>query len=201
MDDHPKNVLVVGPSWVGDMVMSQTLYIYLKQSRPGVAIDVLAPPWSEPLVARMPQVRRSIALPLNHGDLSIGARLRMGRKLRSGHYDQAILLPNSFKSALIPFFARISRRTGWRGELRYGLLNDMRQLDEKRYPKMIQRFVALALDGNDSLPEELPSPRLAIDKNKAEFSRDRFGLASHKPILALCPGAEFGDLRRPYRGY
>ena len=121
MSSAADRVLVVGPSWVGDMVMSQALYIHLERTRPGVLIDVLAPAWSEPILARMPQVREAVPLPIGHGETALGRRRRIGRQLRPRHYGQAILLPNSFKSALIPFFARIPRRTGWRGEMRYGL--------------------------------------------------------------------------------
>ena len=134
MQANAGNVLVIGPSWVGDMVMSQVLYAYLQSSRPGVVIDVLAPPWSEPLLHRMPEVRAAIPMPLGHGELGLGRRWRLGRDLRSRHYDQALLLPNSLKSALVPLFAGIPLRTGWRGESRIGVLNDRRRLDPKRYP-------------------------------------------------------------------
>ena len=96
-------ILVVGPSWVGDMVMSQSLYMHLQKKNPGVQIDVLAPPWSEPILARMPEVCRALALPLAHGELGLGKRRRLGRELRGHNYGQAIMLPNSLKSALVPF--------------------------------------------------------------------------------------------------
>jgi heptosyltransferase-2 len=143
MSTAAEKILVVGPAWVGDMVMSQSLYIFLQNTRPGVTIDVLAPPWSEPIIARMPEVERAIIKPIAHGELGLGRRRKLGRLLREAHYDQAILLPNSFKSALAPCMARIPVRTGWRGEMRYGLLNDMRRLDEDKLPLMVQRFVAL----------------------------------------------------------
>lgn len=190
-----KKVLVVGPSWVGDMVMSQSLFIYLKQSRPGVEIDVLAPPWSEPILARMPEVSRAIATPLAHGELGIGKRRRLGRELRTENYQQAILLPNSLKSALIPYFSGIPVRTGWRGELRYGLLNDIRKLDEVALPLMVQRFLALAQAPGESLPKDIPPPALLVDPIQAEACRARFGLVPDKPILAICPGAEFGPAK------
>ncbi|MBE9537818.1 MAG: lipopolysaccharide heptosyltransferase II [Proteobacteria bacterium] len=188
-------ILVVGPSWVGDMVMSQSLYIYLQQSRPGVEIDVLAPAWSEPILARMPEVRRAIATPLMHGELGIGKRRKLGRELRGQQYQQAILLPNSLKSALIPFFSGVPQRTGWRGEMRYGLLNDIRKLDEEALPLMVQRFVALGQAPGEALPTEIPPPALVVDSVQAEACRTRFGLAPDKPILALCPGAEFGPAK------
>jgi heptosyltransferase-2 len=190
-----QKILVVGPSWVGDMVMSQGLYIYLRQSRPGVIIDVLAPPWSGPILERMPQVRRAIGMPLGHGELGLATRWRLGRELRAEHYDQAILLPNSLKSALVPFFARIPRRTGWRGEMRYGLLSDLRRLDEALLPLMVQRFIALGMDTNTRLPRELPEPCLAVDPDVALGAGQRLGLSSGRPILALCPGAEFGTAK------
>ena len=202
MPDAADNILIVGPSWVGDMVMSQVLYIHLQQSRPGVGIDVLAPAWSGPLLQRMPEVRRAITMPLGHGELGLVQRRRLGRELRAAHYDQAILLPNSLKSALIPFFARIPRRTGWRGEMRYILLNDMRTLDEQALPLMVQRFLSLGLDAGKTLPSTLPEPHLVVDPEAAEQCRSRVGLDRDLPILALCPGAEFGTAKRwPPRYY
>jgi heptosyltransferase-2 len=190
------DILVIGPSWVGDMVMSQVLYRYLQQTRPQAAIDVLAPPWSEPLLRRMPEVRASIAMPVGHGELALGRRWRLGRRLRERGYAQAIILPNSLKSALVPVFAGIPRRTGWRGEQRYGLVNDLRQLDENRLPMMAQRFLALALAPGEPLPGELPSPCLKVDPQGARECLARLGLSAAKPLLALCPGAEFGSAKR-----
>jgi heptosyltransferase-2 len=190
------NILVIGPSWVGDMVMSQVLYIYLQQSRPGVAIDVLAPAWSEPLLQRMPEVRSAITMPLGHGELGLGRRWRIGRRLRARHYDQALLLPNSFKSALVPLFAGIPHRTGWRGEQRYGLVNDLRVLDEQALPLMVQRFVALGQAPGEAIPGRLPVPRLAIDRGQALRCGQQMGVVPDRPLLALCPGAEFGGAKR-----
>lgn len=111
------------------MVMAQSLFIALKQQTPDCLIDVLAPAWSLPLLARMPQVRQGITMPLGHGQFGLSARFRLGRQLQ-GRYDQAIVLPNSWKSALVPFFAGIPLRIGYLGELRWGLLNDARRLDK-----------------------------------------------------------------------
>lgn len=194
--------LVVGPAWVGDMVMAQVLFKLLRSREPETAIDVLAPAWSLPLLARMPEVRRAIAMPLGHGRLELGVRYRLGRSLRAEHYRQAILLPNSLKSALTPFFARIPLRTGWRGEFRYGLLNDLRVLDQQRYPLMIERFAALALPPGAALPEKLPYPALRIDRDQQQRLLQRFDLTGQQPLLALCPGAEFGPAKRwPERHY
>jgi len=196
MTGSATKILVVGPSWVGDMVMSQSLYIYLRQSRPGVEIDVLAPPpWSEPILARMPEVNRAITMPLGHGELGLGKRCRLGAQLRAENYQQAILLSNSLKSALTPWFARIPRRTGWRGEMRYGLLNDMRKLDEAAMPLMVERFLALGGERGAALPGTIPAPRLHVDPLRAEACAVGFGLAPDKPVLALCPGAEFGPAK------
>lgn len=187
---------MVGPSWVGDMVMSQVLFRLLQETRPGVAIDVLAPAWSEPILARMPEVRHAITKPIGHGELALGRRWKLGNRLRATGYDQAIVLPNSLKSALVPWFAGIPRRTGWRGEMRYGLLNDMRVLDEEAVPLMVQQFAALGLDSAAPLPATLPVPSLKVDQCQADACRERFGLTAQRPLLALCPGAEFGGAKR-----
>lgn len=196
MSAAASRVLVVGPSWVGDMVMSQSLYRQLKHNRPGVQLDVLAPAWSGPVLQRMPEVRRALTLPFGHGEVKLAARRRLGRELRAAAYEQAIVLPNSLKSALVPFFAGIPLRTGWRGEMRYGLLNDLRLLDKIALPLMVQRFVSLGLEPGEALPQQLPPPALQVEPATVELSRQEFSIQSQLPTLALCPGAEFGAAKR-----
>ncbi|TDF82903.1 lipopolysaccharide heptosyltransferase II [Pseudomonas sp. H9] len=188
-------ILIIGPSWVGDMVMAQTLFHCLKQQHPACVIDVLAPEWSRPILERMPEVRQALSFPLGHGALELATRRRIGKSL-AGQYDQAILLPNSLKSALVPFFAGIPKRTGWRGELRFGLLNDVRKLDKARYPLMIERFMALAYPVGTELPKPYPRPSLQIEAASRDAALAKFGLSLDRPVLALCPGAEFGEAKR-----
>src|SRR5258708_38417751 len=109
----------------------------------------------------MPQVARAIALPFGHGALELGARRRFAKALPA--YDRAIVLPNSFKSALIPWHAGIPVRTGYRGEMRYGLLNDLRALDEDRLPLIVERYAALAQPAEEEFKRLLPEPRLRVD--------------------------------------
>ena len=122
--------LVVGPSWVGDMVMAQSLFRLLKGQNADCAIDVLAPEWSLPLISRMPEVRNGVAMPVVHGELGLLRRRQLGKQLRSKRYARAIVLPRSMKAALVPWFAGIPQRTGYRGEMRFGVVNDMRALDK-----------------------------------------------------------------------
>jgi len=196
MTTPSRKILVVGPSWVGDMVMSQSLYRELKKNNPGCEIDVLAPGASRPLLARMPEVRRAIDIPLGHGAVDVSARRKLGHSLRAEKYHQAILLPNSLKSALVPFFANIPLRTGWRGEMRYLLLNDMRVLDEIAYPLMVQQFVALGLPKNAEPPQQWLNPRLVVDINNRDAAIEKCALTLKRPAIALCPGAEFGPAKR-----
>lgn len=192
-----KKILIIGPAWVGDMMMAQVLFKLLVQQDPSIKLDVLAPPHSGPLVTRMPEVNYFIPSSLKHGELDLRQRWTLAQKLRQNHYDQAIVLPNSWKSALIPWLARIPVRTGWRGEFRYGLLNDLRVLNKKTLPLMIQRFAALTFKKNSALPEELPWPELKIDQNSVAESLKKVGLSYPvQPVLALCPGAEFGEAKR-----
>ncbi len=188
-------VLIIGPSWVGDMVMSQTLFKVLKQQQPDCIIDVLAPAWSLPILARMPEVHKGIVFPFGHGELKLAERYRFGKKLQA-QYDQAILLPNSLKSGLVPFFANIPRRTGWRGEMRYGLLNDVRPLDEQRYPLMVERFAALAFPPEAPLPDTLPYPQLVTNTESLRNVQNKYALTKTRKTLVLCPGAEFGNAKQ-----
>ncbi len=179
------------------MVMAQSLFKVLKERHPEAIIDVLAPGWSRPLLDRMPEVTETIDMPLGHGKLGLGTRRQLGHKLRDRHYDQAILLPNSLKSAIIPFSANIPLRTGWRGEFRYILLNDIRLLDKQRLTMTVQRFVALALPPDQVTLPPIPTPQLTVDTNTVAAARTAHQLNNQqKPILALCPGAEFGPAKR-----
>ncbi len=189
------NILAVGPSWVGDTVLSQPLLRLLKDRHPGAQIDYLAPPWTLPLLARMPEVRAGIENAFGHGTLQLAARRKFGHSLRAGGYDQAIVLPNSFKSALIPWFAGIPVRTGFRGEARWGLLNDRRRLDAQALPQMAQRFAALALPAGAVLPT-LPPPALASSAADQAALLARLHIDRDKPAIAFCPGAEYGPAKR-----
>ncbi|MEK7206536.1 MAG: lipopolysaccharide heptosyltransferase II [Pseudomonadota bacterium] len=196
MANSTHSFLIVGPAWVGDMVLAQSLFKLLKRQHPDARLDVLAPAWTHPLLARMPEVNEAIEAPFAHGRLDLGARRRIGRTLRARHYDRAIVLPNSLKSAIVPFVARARVRTGFLGELRYGLLNDARRLDKKKLPRTIDRFVALALAPGEAL-QAIPNPRLVADAANARAALARLGRElPQAPVLGLCPGAEYGPAKR-----
>ncbi|QIQ22404.1 ADP-heptose--LPS heptosyltransferase RfaF [Zophobihabitans entericus] len=194
-------ILIIGPSWVGDMMMSQSLYRTLKHNYPDAEIDVMAPAWCRPLLNKMPEVSKAIAMPVGHGQLALGQRYKLGKSLRASGYDQAIVLPNSLKSALVPFFAKIPKRTGWKGEMRYGLLNDIRNLDKQAFPLMVQRYVALAYQKQDiqseqDLPQPLLWPKLQVESSDITATIEHFKLSTELPIIGFCPGAEFGPAKR-----
>ena len=177
--------------------MAQSLFKALRRKHPHAEIDVLAPGWSLPLLARMPEVRQGLDMPLGHGRLGLGRRWRLGRSMR-GRYDQAILLPNSWKSAIVPWAAAIPRRTGWKGEMRYGLLNDLRHLDKSRLTMTVQRFVALAENGPVDDAPEIPPPALVVREEDVRAALQALELEPPAPghLLALCPGAEYGEAKR-----
>ncbi|NUF48614.1 ADP-heptose--LPS heptosyltransferase RfaF [Gilliamella sp. ESL0250] len=193
--------LIIGPSWVGDMMMSQSLYRTLKQLDSNNRIDVLAPAWCRALLNKMPEVNQAIAMPLGHGEFALAKRREIGKSLRDNHYDQAIVLPNSFKSAMIPFFAKIPKRTGWKGEIRYGLLNDLRKLDKQAFPLMVERYIALAypkdkIHSSSDLPQPLLWPKLNVEQDEIIQALLTFAITQDEPLIGFCPGAEFGPAKR-----
>ncbi|MDA0130286.1 lipopolysaccharide heptosyltransferase II [Vibrio sp. MarTm2] len=197
-----KKILVIGPSWVGDMVMSQSLYITLKQQSPDAIIDVIAPGWCKPILERMPEVNRAIEMPFGHGEFNWSGRKSLGRSLIDEHYTHAFVLPNSAKSALIPWFAKIPVRTGWKGEMRYGLLNDLRP-NKKAFQYMVERYVALANPRDKMINSQSlggidvqPKPSLSIDKSIQASTLAKFNLTQDKSVIGLCPGAEFGPAKQ-----
>ncbi len=198
-------MLVIAPSWVGDMMMSHSLYRTLKVRQPPAIIDVIAPEWCHALLLRMPEVSQIWTMPIGHGQLALFKRRRLGIQLRSERYQRAYILPNSFKSALIPFFAHIPHRIGWRGEMRYGLLNDCRILNPAAFPMMVQRYVALADNIADiktqalsaaHLPQPFLRPYLQVTEKAVAEVKAVFSLKNDTPLIGFCPGAEFGPAKR-----
>lgn len=194
-------LLIIGPAWVGDMVMAQSLFKTIKRVDPAAVIDVLAPDWTRPLLDRMPEVHTSHAMPIGHGVFALKERYRLAEYLKPMGYTEAIVLPNSWKSALIPWLANIPKRTGFLGECRFGLLNDFRFLDKSALPRMIDRFAALAFHKHTSVIEikkDIPYPHLEINPLSLQTTLEKFSVQDYanQRILALCPGAEFGASKR-----
>ena len=188
--------LIVAPAWIGDAVMAQVLFMRLHQYTPGLQLDALAPPWVAPVLERMPQISRIIESPFAHGQLALLARYRLARTLAQGDYQRAYLLPNSFKSALIPVLAGIPERIGFTGEGRYLLVNRRHTLDEARLPQMSERFAQLAEAVGAPLPLPLPLPRLASSSARQEATLAALRLARPERIAVFCPGAEYGPAKR-----
>src|SRR4051812_16735827 len=151
------STLVVAPSWVGDAVLSEPLIAALRRASTDRVIDVLAPPWCAPVYARMRGIDAIVENPVGHGELRLAVRKRIAGELRARRYELAIILPNSFKSALIPWLARIPVRRGYMGEGRRVLLTDARRRDRRLHTPLVERFVALA--------DETMSPSSSRDQN------------------------------------
>lgn len=196
MTNDQRRYLIVGPSWVGDMVMAQSLFITLKQLHPNCIIDVVSPEWSLPLLERMPEVRNGISLPVLHGQFSLFTRIKKGQSLINEEYTHAIVIPRSWKSALVPYFANVPVRTGYRGEIRYGLLNDIRHLDKQVLTQTVQRYVAHAYDAISTKPPAIPYPKLNVDPVNREKLLAELGLNTEKPVIGLMPGAEYGPAKQ-----
>ena len=192
-----KNILIISPSWIGDCVMTQPLYRRLHELHPGCRIDVFAPKWSMAVFERMPEINQILENPFAHGALRLRERWRLGKELARRGYDQVIVLPGSFKSALIARAGGIAQRTGYVGESRYPLLNDIRKLDKAALPLMVDRYTALAYPKCVPFePRRNDFPRLAVSAAASETAMQAHGLDNARPIAAFCPGAEYGPAKR-----
>jgi len=191
-----ERILVVGPSWVGDMVMAQSLLMTLRARHPGCTLAVVAPGWSLPILERMPEVDEAIALDVAHGQFDWSVRREVARGLR-GRFDRAIVLPRSWKSALVPFLAGIPYRVGFHGEQRFGLLNQRRRLDKRVLDQTVKRFVSLGLAADEAATGSfaIPQPRLEVDAANQVDLRERLGLSSG-PTIGMMPGAEYGPAKQ-----
>jgi len=190
-----ERILIVAPSWVGDAILAEPLVALLRDPFEDPIVDVLVPPWCAPVFARMRGVRRIVESPFGHGKLDLAARRRLALELAGEGYSHAFVLPNSWKSALVPFFARIPKRVGYRGEARWGLLTDARHLDERAIPRLVDRFAALAVAKGALVPTP-PAPVLVPDQAGRAKAMRALHLRTDPPVVILCPGAEYGPAKR-----
>lgn len=193
-----QRILIISPAWLGDIIMSQSLLKTLKQRDPSCEITMYAPRYAHVIIARMPEVDHILENPFAHGALQLGARRAEGKKLKALNFDCAYILPNSLKSALVPFFAGIKERIGLKGESRYFLINRMRS-DKKLFPRMVERYVALAYvdDPKVKSAQDLPQfayPKLTLADPSPELL-SRLGLPSDRPLIALGCGANYGPAK------
>jgi len=185
----PGRILVVGPAWVGDMVMAESLFVMVKRRHPGARLEVLAPRWTLPLLKFMPEVDEAIALPFGHGELNLAGRRRLGLSLADRRYDFALVLPGSFKSALVPYWAGATERRGYGGLLRRLLLTDVRT---KQALPQVESFAALLETAG-----EVPRPRLTVPPDAIDKALSDLGFSRPSaPLLAVAPGAEYGPAKR-----
>ena len=190
-------ILVVAPNWIGDALMAQPLLARLREKLPVARLDALVPAWVAPVMRRMPEIEEVIETPFVHGPLELRARWQLGRSLRARRYDQAIVLPNTWKSALVPFFADIPIRSGYVGESRYGLLNLKYKVKGKERPPMALHYARLSEKPGTAPREPLPEPGLKVDPVAARATVTRFGVVGRYAVF--CPGAEYGPAKRwPY---
>ena len=197
-------ILVVAPSWIGDTILAQPLFTRLHEQHPSLSLDVFAPSWVAPVLSRMAEVRRVIPNPFAHGQLKLGERWKTGRALKQEAYDAAIVLPNSWKSALLPLFAGIPIRIGYLGEARYGLLNRAHPLDENAVPLLVERYAQLASPkdfGLTASPEKneqkkLAEPHLSPNENAIRSTLTALNLSKESAPIVFCPGAEYGPAKR-----
>jgi len=188
-----QRILVIAPNWIGDALMAQPLLARLREKRPDMKLDVLAPEWVAPVARRMPEVDEVIPVPFRHGSLQIGSRWKLGRALRR-RYDEAIVLPNSWKAAIVPFLADIPVRSGYVGESRYGLLNRLYRKPDRR---MREHYARLAEAPGDEPRQPLPQSCLETDSAQVAATCRKFQV--QPPYAVLCPGAEYGPAKRwPY---
>jgi heptosyltransferase-2 len=188
--------LIVAPSWIGDAILSHSLLVPLATRHPHSAIDVFGPGWVLPVYRRMPEVRDTIENPFAHGELALGQRRQLGKRLARRGYSHAYVLPNSLKSALVPWFAGIAARTGYIGEMRYGLLTDRRKLDKQALPLMAERFAWLAQQPDTELERPITHPRLQVEPGEFAGTCERRELPLPRRLACFCPGAEYGPAKR-----
>ena len=190
-----ERILIVAPAWIGDAILSEPLVALVRDPFESPIVDVLAPAWCAAVYARMRGIGRIIETTTAHGRFNWRERRTLAKELSANGYTRAIVLPNSWKSALVPWLARIPHRTGYVGEARYGLINDIRRLNTRALPRLVDRFAALAVRPGELVPMP-PRPVLVPDLANRAAAVRALRLRIDRKTAILCPGAEYGPAKR-----
>ena len=193
----PSPILIVPYVWIGDFVRCHSVVKLLRAQAPDRPVDIVSSTLCAPLADYMPGIRQTIVIDLPRRRLGVALQRQLADRLREGRYGQALVMSRKWKAALAPFLASIALRTGFAGEFRFGLLNDVR-FGERKLPRMIDRMGALALPNGASLPGEWPLPELKVPPDEVASWRAQRGLAADgRPIVTLSPGAVGADKAWP----
>ena len=196
MSPTPDRTLLIAPNWIGDAVMAQPLTALLRKQMPRTPIDVVATPQVAAVLEAMPGIDDVIQMPLVRGSLQLRERWQLARQLRARAYRRCYVLPNTLKSAIAPWLARIPERIGHRGEARRPLLTCMHDAGGGKERLMVEHYGMLAFEPGAALPARLPNPVLKSDPDAEDAARRRFGLTSAAAVIVMCPGAEYGPAKR-----
>jgi lipopolysaccharide heptosyltransferase II len=193
-------ILLVPYMWIGDFVRCHTVVKLLRARFPQRPVDILATTLCAPLADYMPGVRQAVIWDLPRRRLALREHWRLAARLRKEGYGTALIMPRTWKSALAPYLAGIPERVGFAGEVRFGLVNDLRW-GERKLPRMVDRCAALALPVGAPLPEKLPLPELLVSPATIAAWRRQHGLSGERPVVALAPGAVGPSKRWPAGSY
>ena len=196
-----QGILIIAPNWIGDAVMTQPLLAALKSQYPASTIDVLASTWVAPIYRACSEVNHVIEANFQHKQLQWGLRKQLANDLRSRGYQACFILPNSLKSALIPWMANIPFRIGYRGELRFGLINIALNNPSKiNRPPMVEHYLALSqlLSDEETLAAKTLTPKLNVSSSAKQSIDKKLSDANidSKSVFIFCPGAEYGPTKR-----
>ena len=183
--------LIIAPSWIGDLIIAQSLLKYLKEEYLNCQIDMVVRPELTELAKMMPEVKDVYPLDIRHKELGLIKRYVLAKKIKKHLYSTSIILPNSFKSAIIPWLANIPHRIGYNRELRLFLLNKKYSLI-KHKDSMVNRYLKLA-DGSYS---DRIRPSLLINRDLSELIGRKYLINNSKKNIVLCPEAEYGSAKR-----
>ncbi len=186
-------ILIISPNWIGDLIVANSLFKLIKQKN--YHLSVAAPNYCRPLLERMHEVDEIFESPVTHNKLNLKKIYQFSQQLKQHKFDQAVVLPNSLKSSLVPFLANIPKRTGYLGEFRYLLLNNIKKITSHNYKNLKSQCLFL-FNNNDLEISQAPNPSLIINKKNIDNLIKKLNINLNKKILILAPGAAFGDAKQ-----
>ncbi len=188
--------LVIAPDTIGDAVMAQPLLALLRQQNARMRIDVLCDEAVAPVFRCMDEVGDVLVGPASERRALWTTRWRLGRALHARRYQRAYVLPETRLAALVPWFAGIGERIGYRGKSRALLLNRIQEPACATAPQAAERYAGLAFEARAPRPGIVLEPRLSHRVQRERMVRAKFDVGRDAPPIVLCPATGGGESHR-----
>src|SRR5262249_38102962 len=188
-----EKILIRGPNWVGDAVLAIPAMKAVREHFPHAEITLLVRPWVAGLFTSVPFIDRVWSEEKPSG---ISDWKRITRHIRNRRFDLAVLLPNSFESALMMFLGAVPRRIGYATDARRWMLTNSIAPSERPRHQVPYYLDLVKIVTTSTQPPSIEIEATNKERTDARKLLSAEGIPTESSFLVLNPGAAYGSAKR-----